>query len=140
MKRKFLVLCTGNSCRSQMAEAIINAERGEQWAAFSAGTNPADKVHPKAVLALKELGNNAGGLAPKPIGDFYGQAFDVIITVCDDAAENCPVWPGQGIRKHIGFPDPAQATGTDATVMEVFRQVRDAIRLQILSFLDTLDV
>ena len=136
MKRKVLILCTGNSCRSQMAEAIVNYRRGDSWQAFSAGTQPADHVHPKAIQALAEIGIENVGAKPKHIEAFVGQTFDLIITVCDDAAENCPMWPGQGRRVHIGFPDPAKATGTDAEIMAVFRQVRDAIVDQILGCLD----
>jgi arsenate reductase len=136
MKRKVLILCTGNSCRSQMAEAIVNDRRGDSWQAFSAGTQPANQVHPKAIQALAEIGINHNGTKPKHIEAFLGQAFDLIITVCDDAAENCPMWPGQGRRVHIGFPDPAKASGTDAEIIAVFRQVRDAITDQIPGYLD----
>ena len=138
MPRKVLILCTGNSCRSQMAEAIINARRGDQWQAFSAGTQPADQVHPLALQALSEIAITHPNAQPKNLSEFIGQPFDAVITVCDDAAENCPLWTGQGKRVHIGFPDPAKVMGSDAEKMVVFRRVRDDIEQQILAFLDTL--
>jgi len=136
MKRRVLILCTGNSCRSQMAEALVNARRGEQWEAVSAGTQPAAQVHPKAVAALAEIGIQPEGQHPKHVSAFLGQMFDLIVMVCDSAAENCPVWPGQGKRVHLSFPDPANATGTDAEVMAVFRAVRDDILQKLPALLD----
>lgn len=135
-KHQVLILCTGNSCRSQMAEAIINAQRGETWLAFSAGTSPAEAVHPYALQALSEIGIPHEGAYPKSVQVFLKQPFDLVITVCDDVAENCPVWFGQGKRVHIGFPDPAQASGTADEVMPVFRAVRDDIIRRILPALD----
>lgn len=137
MKRRVLILCTGNSARSQMAEALINARRGDTWQAVSAGTQPADRVNPYALRALDELGIHTTGSRPKHVNEFSGEAFDLVITVCDDAAENCPFWPGQGQRTHIGFRDPAKATGTDDEIIGVFRQVRDEIALRVLDFLDS---
>jgi arsenate reductase len=137
LMRRVLILCTGNSCRSQMAEAIINHERPEEWQAVSAGTRPADQAHPKALVALAEIGIHTDGSKPQHVDDFKGETFDAVITVCDDAADNCPVWIGEGVKKHIGFPDPAHATGTEEEVMAVFRQVRDDIHAQILDYLDT---
>ena len=136
MKKRVLILCTGNSCRSQMAEALINARLGDCWQAFSAGTQPAARVNPRAIQALAEIGIVTEDSKPKHIQEFIGQAFDVVITVCDDANENCPLWPGQGKRVHIGFPDPANATGTEAEIMNVFREVRDAITEQIPGYLE----
>lgn len=130
MKRRVLFLCTGNSCRSQLAEAIINADPGMDWEAVSAGTRPAGYVHPNALRALGEIGIEFNGRS-KSVDEFRGQAFDAVITVCDSAAEDCPVWLGSGKRLHISFPDPAKAAGTDEEVMAVFRQVRDDIREQI---------
>jgi arsenate reductase len=122
-----------------MAEALINARRSDSWQAFSAGTQPAERVHPGAIAALAEVGINTSGTTPKHITQFSGQAFDVVITVCDDAAENCPFWPGQGQRQHIGFPDPAKATGSDEEILAAFRPVRDDIERRILPFLDAFD-
>lgn len=135
-KKRVLVLCTGNSARSQMAEALINVKRGDAWEAFSAGTKPADRVNPFALRALSEIGIETQGSPPTLLGDFFGQSFDLVITVCDDAAENCPVWAGQGERVHVGFPDPAAATGDDETVLGVFREVRDDIERRVLALID----
>ena len=134
MKRKVLILCTGNSCRSQMAEAIVNARLGETWEAVSAGTKPAGYTHPLAIKALSEIGIEHVGRS-KHTDEFRGVDFDVVITVCDDAAENCPVWLGKGKRVHIGFDDPVKAGGTDEQVMDVFRRVRDEIADRIPPFL-----
>lgn len=137
MKRKVLILCTGNSCRSQMAEAIVNARLAENWEAFSAGTQPAGYTHPLAIKALAELGITHSGRS-KHADEFKAVDFDAVITVCDDAAENCPVWLGKGRRAHIGFEDPAKALGTDEQVMEVFRRIRDQIAEQIPAYLNKL--
>jgi arsenate reductase (thioredoxin) len=119
-----LFLCTGNSCRSQMAEAIVNA-RYPEWKASSAGTKPAGYVHELAVAALGEIGIPHAGVS-KHINDLPTKDFDVVVTVCDSAAEECPVWPGQaGRRVHHGFVDPAKAEGTLEEQMQVFRQVRN---------------
>ena len=135
--RKVLILCTGNSCRSQMAEALINEKLSDTWQAFSAGTDPAGYVHPKAIKALEEIGIHHSGDS-KHIDDLPTKEFDSVITVCDDAAETCPVWLGKGVRHHIGFPDPAKAKGTDEEIMAVFRKVRDNIEERVLSYLKTL--
>ncbi len=135
---KVLVLCTGNSARSQMAEALINHFLGDRWQAFSAGTQPSGYVHPLALKALDEIGIHHQGVS-KPVDTFRGQDFDVVITVCDDAAENCPVWLGKGKRVHIGFPDPAKAEGSAEETLAVFRQVRDDIRARILAYIDDWD-
>jgi len=124
IKRKILFLCTGNSCRSQMAEAIVNARMGETWEAVSAGTQPAGHVHPNTSKALSEIGITHHGRS-KPLDEFRNESFDLVVTVCDDAAENCPVWLGKGKRVHLGFTDPAKALGTEDDVMVVFRKVRD---------------
>jgi len=123
MTRTILFLCTGNSCRSQMAEAIVNA-RYPEWRAFSAGTKPAGYVHEMAIQALTEIGIAHSGQS-KHIDELPTKDFDVVITVCDSAAEECPVWPGRaGKRLHHGFMDPAKAQGTPDERMQVFRQVR----------------
>jgi arsenate reductase len=135
-KWKVLVLCTGNSARSQLAEAIINARRGDTWQAVSAGTHPAERVHPAALAALAEIGITVNDAHPKHVNEFTGRAFDLIVTVCDDAAENCPVWPGQGKRVHLGFPDPAKTQGTEDEIRAAFRKTRDDIAQKILPLLD----
>jgi len=118
-RRKVLFLCTGNSCRSQMAEAIVNVRLSDEWQAFSAGTKPAGYVHPKALQVLEEIGIQHMGRS-KLADEFRGQDFDLVVTVCDSAAEECPVWLGKGKRTHHSFPDPAK---TDT--IEDFRSVRD---------------
>jgi arsenate reductase (thioredoxin) len=121
-----LFLCTGNSCRSQMAEAIVNA-RYPEWKAYSAGTKPAGYVHPKAIQALEEISISHSGQS-KQISDLHTKDFDLVVTVCDSAAEECPIWPGKaGRRVHHDFVDPAKAEGTDEEQMAVFRRVRSAM-------------
>jgi arsenate reductase len=127
MKRKVLFLCTGNSCRSQMAEAIVNARLGEEWKAVSAGTKPAGFVHPKAVAALQEIEIQHEGRS-KMVDEFRDVPFDLVVTVCDSAVEECPVWLGK--RTHHSFPDPAL---TD--IMDDFRTVRDDIEREITQLL-----
>ena len=117
-----------------MAEAIVNHFLGDQWQAFSAGTQPSGNVHPLALQVLAEIGIQHTGES-KSVDRFRGEVFDTVITVCDDAAENCPVWLGKGVRVHIGFPDPARAEGSDSEKMIVFRQVRDDIQTHILAYL-----
>jgi arsenate reductase (thioredoxin) len=120
-----LFLCTGNSCRSQMAEAIVNARYADEWRAFSAGTKPAGYVHPKAIRALAEIGITHSGQS-KQINELHTKDFDLVVTVCDSAAEECPVWPGKaGKRVHHSFIDPAKAEGNAEEQMAVFRVVRD---------------
>jgi arsenate reductase len=128
--RNVLFLCTGNSCRSQMAEAIVNARLSNDWRAYSAGTVPAGYVHPKAIRVLEEIGISHKGES-KSAEQFREMDFDLVVTVCDDAAENCPVWLGKGVRAHLGFPDPAKAGGTDEEQLAVFRSVRDAIAQKV---------
>jgi arsenate reductase len=119
-----LFLCTGNSCRSQMAEAIVNARYGREWKAYSAGTKPAGFVHLNVTTALNEIGIAHVGRS-KHIEDLPSKDFDLVVTVCDSAAEECPVWPGKaGKRVHHGFVDPARAEGTAEEQMAVFRRVR----------------
>ena len=132
--KKVLFLCTGNSCRSQMAEAIINAQLGGTWQAVSAGTKPAGYVHPKALKALSEIGIQHEG-SSKRVDEFRGMDFDLVVTVCDSAAEECPVWLGKGKRIHHSFPDPAKAEGTEEEVMKVFHSVRDEIEKEIVPLL-----
>jgi len=134
MTKKVLFLCTGNSARSQMSEAIVNARLGGEWEAVSAGTQPSGYVHPKAIEALQEIGIDHQGRS-KSTDEFQDESFDLVVTVCDDAAENCPVWLGQGKRVHLGFPDPAGATGSHEEVLDIFRQVRDDISHKVVELL-----
>lgn len=120
-KLKILVLCTGNSCRSQMAEAILNHKYGNTLMAYSAGTKPAGYVHPKAIEVLKEIGITHTGNS-KHTDEFRDMEFDLVLTVCDSAAEACPVWPGKGRTIHHSFPDPAITNN-----IHDFRSVRDSI-------------
>ena len=129
-KLHVLFLCTGNSCRSQMAEGLTNALFGGEWQAVSAGTQPSGYVHPLAVQALKEIGINHQGFS-KSVEQFRGTPFDLVITLCDDADQNCPVWLGKGKRQHIGFPDPAEVQGSDAEKIAAFRGVRDDIKARV---------
>ena len=133
-RKTVLFLCTGNSCRSQMAEALVNARLGEKWQAFSAGTKPAGYTHPLALRALKELGINHEGCS-KHANEFKSLDFDLVVTVCDSAAEECPIWLGKGMRLHHSFPDPALAKGSEDEIMQVFRTVRDAIAIEIPALL-----
>jgi arsenate reductase (thioredoxin) len=130
MKRRVLFLCTGNSCRSQMAEAIVNARLGQDWQAVSAGTKPAGYIHPNALRALAEIGIQHHGRS-KSVDEFRGQAFDLVVTVCDSAAEECPIWLGKGRRVHRSYPDPAKATGSDQEIIAAFRTVRDDMATSI---------
>jgi arsenate reductase (thioredoxin) len=132
--KKVLFLCTGNSCRSQMAEAIINARLGESWQAYSAGTKPSGFVHPKALAALSEIGIQHTGRS-KRADEFRDMDFDMVVTVCDSAAEECPLWLGKGKRLHHSFADPAKAEGIDDEIMQVFRIVRDEIETEMVRLL-----
>ncbi len=118
-----------------MAEAIINARLGDEWQAFSAGTKPAGCVHPKALEALAEIGIQHTG-SSKRADEFRDVDFDLVVTVCALAAEECPVWLGKGKRAHHSFPDPAKAEGTDEEVMNVFRAVRTDIEKEMIQLLE----
>jgi arsenate reductase len=117
-----------------MAEAIVNARFGDSWEADSAGTQPAGYVHPLALRALAEIGIQHEGRS-KHADEYRTVMFDLVVTVCDDAAENCPLWLGKGRRAHLGFPDPAKATGSEEEVMAAFRAVRDDIARQVPTLL-----
>jgi len=127
-KKRVLVLCTGNSCRSQMAEGWVNHLLGAQWEARSAGTAPAAQVHPLAVRAMAEAGVDISGGKPEHVGVYLDQAWDLVVTVCDSVRETCPTFPRPVLKLHISFFDPAAAEGTDDEKMTVFRRVRDEIR------------
>jgi arsenate reductase len=131
-RKRVLVLCTGNSCRSQMAEGWINHELGGTWLARSAGIDPAVNVHPLAVRAMAEVGIDISDGVPETVGRYLDQPWDLVITVCDSAKETCPVFPGTVEQIHVSFPDPADAEGSDNERMAVFRSVRDAIRERLL--------
>lgn len=135
---RVLFLCTHNSSRSQMAEGLLRARGGQRYAVFSAGTQPG-RVNPLAVRAMAELGidlSEAAGYRAKSLEEFLGQPpMDLVVTVCDEAAEACPFFPGARRQIHWGFPDPSQATGSDAERLAVFRQVRDGLERRIEAFL-----
>lgn len=128
--RNVLFLCTGNSCRSQMGEAITNTRLGEHWRAFSAGTKPTGYIHPLALRVLEEAGIQHEGRS-KSIDEVRTLDFDLVVTVCDQAAEDCPVWLGKGRKVHLGFPDPAKVEGDEAERLAAFRAVRDEIAREI---------
>ena len=136
-RRRVLVLCTGNSCRSQMAEGWVNHLLGERWEAASAGTEPAIAVHPLAVRVMAEVGVDIAGVVPKSVDALLDQPWDLVITVCDSARESCPVFPSPVEQIHISFPDPARATGSEEERLAVFRAVRDDIRERLLGALRT---
>jgi arsenate reductase len=123
-----LVLCTGNSCRSQMAEGWLNAHYDGRVRAVSAGSDPSGYVHPKAVEVMDEVGIDVGDGRSKHLREFVEQPFNYVLTVCDSAAEACPVFPGPGKRIHRDFYDPAKAEGSEEEVLAVFRRVRDEIK------------
>ncbi len=135
-RRRVLFVCTGNTCRSQMAEGIARHERGADWEAFSAGTRPGERVNPFAVRALSEIGIDIAGARPKTVESLRGQHFDLAITLCDSAAQECPRVEGAARQVHIPMPDPADATGSEAEVLAVYRAVRDAICAQVIPLLD----
>lgn len=123
-----LVLCTGNSCRSHMAEAVLRAASAGRFRVASAGSRPAGYVHPFAIRVLEETGYDLAGHSSKHMNDFLNQPVETVITVCGNADQACPVFPGQVNRHHWPFEDPAHATGSETEVLEVFRRVRDEIR------------
>jgi arsenate reductase len=132
--RNVLFLCTGNSCRSQMAEAIVNDRLFNQWKAFSAGTEPTGYVHPIALEVLEEIGITHHGWS-KNVSNFKDQEFDLVMTICDSAAENCPIWLRSGQQVHISFVDPASLEGDDHFILSKFREVRDEIEEKIPAIL-----
>jgi len=135
MKRvRILILCTGNSCRSQMAEGFLKSF-GTELELFSAGTNPSGKVNILAIKAMQEVGIDISDTKPKNVDQFLKFSFDYVITVCDNAKETCPVFLGKvKHRLHIGFEDPAEAKGTEEERLSVFRKIRDEIRSEFERF------
>ncbi len=123
-----LILCTGNSCRSHLAEGLLRAALNDAYVVASAGSKPAGYVHPLAVKAMAEIGIDIGGHTSKHMDEFLNQEVETVITVCGNADQACPMFPGQLNRHHWGFDDPAHATGTEEEQMAVFRRVRDEIR------------
>ena len=124
-----LILCTGNSCRSHMAEGILREAAGDILDVRSAGSKPAGYVHPKAIQVMDEIGIDISNHRSKPMEEFLDRDVETVITVCGNADQACPVFPGQVHRHHWGFEDPAHATGTEEEILGKFRQVRDQIAL-----------
>ena len=133
--RRVLILCTGNSCRSQMAEALWESLGQGTWEADSAGSRPSGYVHPLAIRAMQELDIDIGSNTSKSLDDFRAQSFDLVVTVCDNARESCPVFSGAKQALHWPFDDPGDTTGPQEQKMAVFRQVRDEIRKRIQTYL-----
>ena len=136
---RVLFLCTGNSCRSQMAEGWVNSLLKERWEAHSAGTSPAERVHPLAVRVMAEVGIDLSGRSPQRVDRFVREPWDLVVTVCDSAKETCPFFPGHVERRHISFSDPASAQGDEDDRLAVFRRVRDDIRARLLPVLEGMD-
>ncbi len=131
---KILILCTGNSCRSQMAEGFLKSFNPELQV-FSAGTKPSEDVNPNAIKVMNEIGIDLGKNYPKNVELYLNNSFDYVITVCDNAKETCPVFIGKVSKKlHIGFEDPAEADGTEEEILSVFRKIRDEIKKEFYNF------
>lgn len=130
MKQRVLVLCTANSSRSQMAEGLMRHLAGDRVEVASAGTHPST-VNPLAIAAMQERGIDIRHHRSKHLSEFLGQPWDTVLTVCDNAAENCPMFPGRAERIHWSFPDPAAAEGTEEEQLQVFREVRDTIETRL---------
>lgn len=133
--KRVLVLCTGNSCRSQMAEELWESLSKGEWQAESAGSKPSGYVHPLAIEAMRELDIDLSENTSKSLAQFTDQDFDLVVTVCDNAKESCPVFPGATQTLHWPFDDPADATGPDEEKIKMFRRVRDEIKTKIQKFL-----
>ena len=131
---RVLILCTHNSSRSQMAEGLLREMAGEQIEVFSAGSEPS-RVNPLAIKAMEERGIDISGHRSKHLNEYLGEPFDYVITVCDDAAESCPMFPGKAERIHWSFPDPSAATGSEEQRLAVFRKVRDDIEARLQEWL-----
>jgi arsenate reductase (thioredoxin) len=123
-----LIICTGNSCRSQMAEAFLRAAAGDRLEVHSAGSKPAGSVHPLAIKVMQEVGIDLSGHRSKPLTEFLHTPVQIVVTVCSQADQDCPIFPGQVQRHRWPFDDPAKATGTEAEVLAAFRRVRNEIR------------
>lgn len=134
MNSRILILCTANSARSQMAEGLLRDLAGEQFEIYSAGSKPST-VNPFAIRAMQERGLDIRHHHSKHLNQFIDVPFDYVITVCDNAAESCPIFPGPAQRIHWGFPDPAAVEGSDEALLEAFRVVRDAIEQQLRQWL-----
>jgi arsenate reductase len=137
-KQRVLILCTGNSARSQMAEGWLRAHGGDRFEVFSAGSKPTGQVHPLAIQVMRERGIDISNHTSKSMTEFLGQPFDYVLTVCHDAEEACPVFPGKAKRLHYSFPDPAKYPAESQ--LGVFRAVRDGLRDWLLGVLNLPEV
>jgi len=135
-KTTVLILCTGNSCRSHLAEGILRQAAGDLFDVHSAGSKPAGHVHPKAIAVMKEIGIDISSHTSKHMNEFLDRKIDTVITVCGNADQACPMFPGQLNRHHWGFYDPAHATGTEAEKLAVFRRIRDEIKMVFEAYAD----
>ncbi len=135
-KQRVLILCTGNSARSQMAEGLLRQEAGDSFEVFSAGVK-STFVRPQAIEAMREVGIDISGQHSKSVDEFLDEEFDYVITVCDNANELCPVFPGRTKRIHWSFEDPAAASGDEAAKLAVFRRVRDQLREQLRAWVSS---
>jgi len=135
-KHKLLFLCTGNQARSQMAEAILRHKAGDRFDVSSAGSSPQEHVHPLATAVLREIGIDISNAKPKHVKDVINVRFDVVITLCDQARDACPLFPGNAIKAHWDFEDPAAFEGTEEEKIAFFRKIRDAIGEHITRFLE----
>jgi arsenate reductase len=135
-RTRILFLCTHNSARSQMAEALLRDLAGDRFEVASAGTE-ATRVHPLAIRAMREVGIDLGGHTSKTMDSLLGRPWDYVVTVCDRAQERCPLFPGHTTRLHWSFDDPSQATGTDEERLVTFRRVRDEIATHLEQWLTT---
>ena len=136
-KKRLLVLCTGNSCRSQMAAGWVRHLLGDRWEVESAGTRPAPRVNPLAVRVMAEVGVDISGAVPQSVEPLRQGSYDLAVTVCDHARESCPLFPGAREQLHLSFPDPVLAQGSEEERLEVYRAVRDDIRDRLLPELET---
>jgi arsenate reductase len=135
-RKRVLIMCTGNSARSQMAEGLLRHfgnEAGERFEVESAGTRPS-RVRQEAITVMSELGIDISGHRSKSVNEFASQPFDYVLTVCDNARESCPIYPGHANRQHHGFDDPAAVTGDEPARLAAFRRVRDEIRDYLRTF------
>jgi arsenate reductase (thioredoxin) len=133
VKKRILILCTGNSARSQMAEGLLRHDASRRFEVSSAGTKPSP-IRPEAIQVMRELGIDISGQRSKSVDEFAGQSFDYVLTVCDNAKESCPIFPGTTVAIHHSFQDPAALQGSDEAKIAMFRRVRDEIRDYLRSF------
>ena len=132
-RKRVLILCTGNSARSQMGEGLLRHDAGDRFEVCSAGTAPS-RVRPEAIKVMQEIGMDISNQRSKSVVEFEGEQFDYVLTVCDQARESCPIYPGHGQRLHHAFTDPAAVQGSEEERLDAFRKVRDQIRSYLQHF------